>query len=156
MKVTTACLSSRRTLSMNHIKAHTLSLHSRAGLNPAWVSGSRSSSTAISLCATTAKSSLYEWQRKQSLYYGPFLHRECFFGKCMVILHGAVSSLLGRSKCFTLHFLADLLILTPTRLPRCSCYVKTIHSHSHNCSQVLIYTAKLNGASRRERKCPNF
>ena len=79
MKVTTACLSSRRTLSMNHIKAHTLSLHPRAGLNPAWVSGSRSSSTAISRCATTAKSSLYEWQRKQSLYYGPFLHRECFF-----------------------------------------------------------------------------
>ena len=59
MKVTTAYLPSRRTMSMNHLRAYTLSLHPRAGLNPAWVSGSRSSSTAISLRATTAESSLY-------------------------------------------------------------------------------------------------
>ena len=43
---------------MNHLRALTLSLHPRAGLNPAWVPGSRFSSTAISRRTTTAVSSL--------------------------------------------------------------------------------------------------
>ena len=38
MEVTTACLPSRRTMSINHLRTHTLSQHPRAGLNPAWVS----------------------------------------------------------------------------------------------------------------------
>ena len=45
---------------MNDLRAHTLSLHPRAGRNPAWVSGIRSSSTTISRRDTTAESNFTE------------------------------------------------------------------------------------------------
>ena len=47
MKVTTACLPSQRTISINHLRADTLSLHHRAGLNPAWVPPAPPSANAL-------------------------------------------------------------------------------------------------------------
>ena len=64
MKVITASLDSRNIILIDHFSTHTLSLVPRAGLNPAWLSGSTGSNCTCRRRAIIADRSLYEWHSR--------------------------------------------------------------------------------------------